>query len=117
MRRICPVCGEAFVVDEKLEPNRKYCNMACYRKSIGADKVTRAKKKYGETAKRRKDRIYMPCRIRIVKPIDIFDSLRPRVGSEWKAEKYMDAAGYVGYVIKNGKRINIREDECREVKR
>lgn len=53
--------------------------------------------------------------IKITKAIDIFPELCPKVGSKWKAEKYLYSDGRTGYVIQTKKRINIRSNECEEV--
>lgn len=53
--------------------------------------------------------------IKITKDIPIFQQMRPKIGALYAAEKY--DGKYPGYVITaNGYRVNIRWNECVEVK-
>ena len=53
--------------------------------------------------------------IKITKDIPIFQQMRPKIGALYVAEKY--DGKYPGYVITaNGYRVNIRYNECMEVK-
>ncbi len=112
MRRICPACGNAFFFDEKLSPNRKFCCITCMRRFQSSESQCGAKvlsKESRQLAGKSK------ATIKITKAIDIFPELRPKVGSKWKAEKYLYSDGRTGYVIQTKKRINIRSNECEEV--
>ena len=56
--------------------------------------------------------------IKVTEVIDLFPVCRPVVGKQYRAERYKGQGNpdRIGYVINvNGKRINIRMDECEEV--
>ncbi len=59
--------------------------------------------------------LYKKVQVRITTQIPVFEALSPTVGRVYDAERY-DEYGCIGYVVAiNGKRINVRADECKEV--
>lgn len=97
----CDYCGSPFTRQNRAsETQLRFCGLNC-RDRYNAEK----------------QRIrYSKTRIRITKAMNIFPELAPKIGAEFAAEHYKNGAKSLGYVIEiNGKRINVRCDECIEI--
>lgn len=104
---ICQMCGNTFIQTNHNKKNQKYCCREC---------ADNARRRGALSCKNFPQGMpYTTVKIEITKAIPIFKYLRPQVGAVYEAERY-DCTGALGYVIEiNGKKINIRQDECKEV--
>ena len=105
---ICVGCNRPFTGRRDVSPNGRYF---CCKKCEGA-----YKKAHPAEFRVRRSESWIPARIRIMMDIPVYPELRPMVGAEYPAEKYMYRSGPAGYVIRvNNKRICVRANECKEL--
>lgn len=106
---ICPVCGKSITYQAWKKNKQKFCSRECVYEARRAGLVSCV------SYKQSPETTFEKCRIKILRQIPIYKNLRPEVGEIYEAEKYSGLGG-IGYVISvNGKRINVRADECKEV--
>lgn len=107
---VFPVCGKR--VTRIREPGQKsyFCSQTCFN-------FARRNGMWGQRKETSLpgDLAHEKVTIKITKDIPIFQQMRPKIGALYAAEKY--DGKYHGYVINvNGYRVNIRWNECVEVK-
>ena len=106
----CPVCGREVTVTRKREQKTYFCGLECYNfaRNNGMWKQTLNQSEPG-------DLVHHDVKIKITREVPLFPEMRPKVGEIYAAERY--EGRFPSYVIAvNGRRINIRYNECMEVK-
>ena len=104
--KICTHCGKPFVTEKEWI---KLCSHECY---------CEIRKRCAQEREYNKKKITQPetVTIKISEPLDVFDDMRPEVGSVHTAEKVQNGEQYL-YIIRGiGKYgLIVRANECVEV--